>query len=74
VKKLEIKISSKFSASTDIQFLSLQKCSVYKYYTSEKFDTHRMTFVVTCYLYVLYLVYMCTYVCVLWPQYVTELL
>jgi len=66
------KKSSKFSASTDVQFSSLQKCSVYKYYISEKFDTYRMTFVATFYLYVQYLVYMCTYVCVLWPQYVTE--
>jgi len=45
VKKLEIKISSEFSASTDIQFLSLQKCSVYKYSISEKFDTYRKTFI-----------------------------
>jgi len=72
VKKLEIKISSEFSAATDIHFLSLQKCSLYKYYFSEKLDTYRMTFVVTCYQYVLYLVYVCSSVCVLWPQYVTE--
>lgn len=44
VKKLEIKITE-FSACTDIQFLSLQKCSAYKYYISEKFDAYRMTFV-----------------------------